>query len=968
MFDFFKALIKPKIGVAAIAVLNGGKILMGKRRDTDLWTNVGGHIDKGEKPIDGAIRELKEESGIVATAKDLKYLGFKDVTTLDKKKIRVYAYSMNYKGPTTMLDDPDEEVWRWHWINLKSMPSEVLDNLHAKKNILLEKLGAKREVAIQKAVDDLFMDLFKGKSYAVGTIRTYRNGKKYKKQANGDWVEVRDKKDKSDWHSDLKMSDKDIGQIIVNKKGEKFKIEGWDKEYKEWFGRAIGKNDKVKGDELGFAPHESFTIHKEEKPQTFEQAQKKISESKKKTPREESKEQQKEVDKDFEFARKSAVGNKGEDLKGSARHKRNEFKNLAEIEKSGRGSELVTRDNLIKLYPIDVLDGIDKDNFEKKMVAYWMLKKFPAKPVEPKYLDEKSDKVYKIEFQNRKTGELKLVREYGASQLDGEWKLNREIAQKDWMQYEREQYYGAFMDFKKWVEETANSGDAIATPDFLNKAVAQILPYYRDIRTGGVSQKFSPKQAKLALGFVNHTIDSRAGQARKGTTILGTLKKFHNIINDEEKNPYTHDQKVEVATKIIEGVSIDKAFGIATEGKKRDDFKPQNLYLGEAEMKGQKKTGLKTQAQQEKFLMDKTKMRGLQWGNSVTDSEREHHMKYVSNAFNDLTEILGLPSEMGSFNGRLGLAIGARGKGTALAHYEPSTHVINLTRKNGVGSLAHEWGHFFDNVSAKVQNSRSEFVSKPSWQDQTNDHAVFKAFKEFSNGEGYKDYQQQVHAKTREMGMGGKKSQYWRSKHEMFARAFEKYVFHKLEKAGKKNTYLCKDVDHGLWPTKKQIEGMTPAFDKIFSEFKKSDLLKKAIEDFLDSFNKHDHGRGLTPPEGAPMPPVFSFGRFGKAQPILIKRYADSINKSVNVETDLHKEEPYFSNKFWHYPKKDAYSSERKSDWHKNQMENHDSDTVEYKSHESAHKRWKKQDELGKALRKPVTDKTIFTYEAIAPL
>ena len=36
-------------------------ILMGKRNDNDKWTTPGGHLDKGECPYEGAIRELKEE-------------------------------------------------------------------------------------------------------------------------------------------------------------------------------------------------------------------------------------------------------------------------------------------------------------------------------------------------------------------------------------------------------------------------------------------------------------------------------------------------------------------------------------------------------------------------------------------------------------------------------------------------------------------------------------------------------------------------------------------------------------------------------------------------------------------------------------------------------------------------------------------------------------------------------------------
>ena len=44
----------------------------------------------------------------------------------------------------------------------------------------------------------------------------------------------------------------------------------------------------------------------------------------------------------------------------------------------------------------------------------------------------------------------------------------------------------------------------------------------------------------------------------------------------------------------------------------------------------------------------------------------------------------------------LAIAFGARGSGSALAHFEPARNVINLTKLKGAGSLAHEWGHALD--------------------------------------------------------------------------------------------------------------------------------------------------------------------------------------------------------------------------------------------------------------------------------
>lgn len=85
----------------------------------------------------------------------------------------------------------------------------------------------------------------------------------------------------------------------------------------------------------------------------------------------------------------------------------------------------------------------------------------------------------------------------------------------------------------------------------------------------------------------------------------------------------------------------------------------------------------------------------------MTQVDREHHTKALEEATHDLVDALGIDPKHASFNGRLGVAIGARGSGKALAHYEPGRHAINITKVRGGGSYAHEWGHALDDVVAR---------------------------------------------------------------------------------------------------------------------------------------------------------------------------------------------------------------------------------------------------------------------------
>ncbi len=102
-------------------------------------------------------------------------------------------------------------------------------------------------------------------------------------------------------------------------------------------------------------------------------------------------------------------------------------------------------------------------------------------------------------------------------------------------------------------------------------------------------------------------------------------------------------------------------------------------------------------------LLQAFKFRGGEFGNWNTQEDRQAYINYAFDALVDLAYVLKCPLEFigfdphGSYKGQmLAIAFGARGSGTALAHYECGRIVINLTKMKGAGCLAHEWGHAFD--------------------------------------------------------------------------------------------------------------------------------------------------------------------------------------------------------------------------------------------------------------------------------
>lgn len=90
------------------------------------------------------------------------------------------------------------------------------------------------------------------------------------------------------------------------------------------------------------------------------------------------------------------------------------------------------------------------------------------------------------------------------------------------------------------------------------------------------------------------------------------------------------------------------------------------------------------------------RFRGGEFGNWLNDNDRLQSLNYGYDALKDLASVLGISDKDISLGGKLAIAFGSRGTSNAAAHFEPERNVINLTKMNGAGSLAHEWGHAFD--------------------------------------------------------------------------------------------------------------------------------------------------------------------------------------------------------------------------------------------------------------------------------
>lgn len=135
--------------VATVAMFHGDRILMGERNDNGRWTCPGGHLDDGEEPLAGAVREFKEETGIDLDPAQLKAAGEpQEVTNDEGEKLTIYPFRLDVDERPAMTAgrDPDGEIKRWGWVNTEAgLPKSIKENLHVplKRNVLFEAVSLK---------------------------------------------------------------------------------------------------------------------------------------------------------------------------------------------------------------------------------------------------------------------------------------------------------------------------------------------------------------------------------------------------------------------------------------------------------------------------------------------------------------------------------------------------------------------------------------------------------------------------------------------------------------------------------------------------------------------------------------------------------------------------------------------------------------------------------------------------------
>ncbi|MEL7532354.1 MAG: LPD1 domain-containing protein [Bacteroidota bacterium] len=259
------------------------------------------------------------------------------------------------------------------------------------------------------------------------------------------------------------------------------------------------------------------------------------------------------------------------------------------------------------------------------------------------------------------------------------------------------------------------------------------------------------------------------------------------------------------------------------------------------------------------YLMDYFGLRAWEFGNWLTNEDRMNYVCGSGIALYDMRSVLQFPTPQMGLQGMVSLAIGARGKSSASAHFEPHTFAINLTRYSdnpgpkamhynpflkkypkvvrflrmgGVGSLAHEYGHALDYFfGGFVDQDAEHFALTGGRSVRTRpDHELMKK----KTLRGYTEklihniiwetdtkqsrYYSELRALLKEKKI---KSNYYYRRNELFARFFEQYIQFKLKQKGLQNRLLHKPkYDNVVYLPQKHLEKLVPIMDKLVAQMR----------------------------------------------------------------------------------------------------------------------------------------------------
>lgn len=270
----------------------------------------------------------------------------------------------------------------------------------------------------------------------------------------------------------------------------------------------------------------------------------------------------------------------------------------------------------------------------------------------------------------------------------------------------------SFIEFCNLISSKLNSN--LRTKEDLALALIDLhenpsfMAYVKYIEYSGY---YTTREHKKATTFCNYISDFKPSKKPDGAFYIYRFSDCLKVIENPQTEREINDNEYALRSNRYHW---DKLCRVRKEKTKDEDGKP--VRPDRPHLAGLKNSWLKNGVDiTSQDMIDVFGFRGVEFGEWLPQDERQIVLNEAYAACRALAEVTGLPERMMSLDGTLAIAFGSRGKGRAMAHYEPDLKVFNLTRMNGAGSMAHEWAHALDYFLSQKQQSliESAFSGNP---------------------------------------------------------------------------------------------------------------------------------------------------------------------------------------------------------------------------------------------------------------
>ncbi|MFF2821370.1 NUDIX domain-containing protein [Kitasatospora cineracea] len=115
---------EPGILSAVDGPLTRGFLRLPAQKSANPLASPGGHVDKGERALAAAVRELHEETGVLVDAADLVFVGVYDAPDRDPRG-RYVGVAYLARVPADTQARAGDDAASVHWLQPEDMPEQV---------------------------------------------------------------------------------------------------------------------------------------------------------------------------------------------------------------------------------------------------------------------------------------------------------------------------------------------------------------------------------------------------------------------------------------------------------------------------------------------------------------------------------------------------------------------------------------------------------------------------------------------------------------------------------------------------------------------------------------------------------------------------------------------------------------------------------------------------------------------------